>query len=93
MTEQAPILTVVIPLIAAFLCPVLGMWRKGLCYVWTIGALLSSFLFSVVTLMTVLEKGTIHYRLGGWPPPFGIEYVVDHLNAMMLVIMYDPEAG
>jgi multicomponent Na+:H+ antiporter subunit D len=34
-----------------------------------------------------LEKGTIHYSLGGWPPPFGIEYVVDHLNAMMLVLI------
>lgn len=34
-----------------------------------------------------MRSGTIHYRLGGWPPPFGIEYVVDHLNAMMLVIV------
>ena len=87
MTGQAPILTVVIPLLAAFLCPVLGLWRKGLCYAWTIGALLSSLLFSLETLMTVLEEGTIHYSLGGWSPPFGIEYVVDHLSAMMLVLI------
>jgi multicomponent Na+:H+ antiporter subunit D len=38
-------------------------------------------------LFAVIESGTIHYRLGGWAPPFGIEYVVDHLNAMMLVIV------
>jgi multicomponent Na+:H+ antiporter subunit D len=35
--------------------------------------------------MQVLETGTISYRLGGWPPPFGIEYVVDHLNGLVLV--------
>jgi multicomponent Na+:H+ antiporter subunit D len=34
-----------------------------------------------------MESGTIHYRLGNWAPPFGIEYVVDHLNAMMLVLI------
>jgi multicomponent Na+:H+ antiporter subunit D len=34
-----------------------------------------------------MESGTIHYRLGSWAPPFGIEYVVDHLNAMMLVLI------
>jgi len=44
-------------------------------------------LASINTLLTVIANGTIHYRLGGWAPPFGIEYVVDHLNAMMLVIV------
>jgi multicomponent Na+:H+ antiporter subunit D len=38
-------------------------------------------------LNTVLKNGTIHYRLGGWPPPWGIEYVVDHLSAFILVIL------
>jgi len=31
--------------------------------------------------------GTIHYWLGGWRPPWGIEYVVDALNAFVLVVI------
>ena len=87
MIAQAPILIVVIPLIFAALCPLIGLWRKSLCYFWVIIALLVCALASIDTLFAVLGSGTIHYRLAGWPPPFGIEYVVDHLNAMMLIIV------
>jgi len=87
MLAQAPILVVVIPLISAFLCPLIGLWRKTLCYYWTVLALLLCALASLDILFAVMRDGTIHYRLGGWPPPFGIEYVVDHLNAMMLVVV------
>ena len=87
MTTQIPILILVIPLISSFFCPLIGLWRKGLCYFWAIVALALCALVSINTLLTVMETGTIHYRLGGWAPPFGIEYVVDHLNAMMLVIV------
>lgn len=82
-----PILVVVIPLIAAFLCPLIGLWRRGLCYFWVVLALSLSAIASVDTLLAVIGGGTIHYYLGSWIPPFGIEYVVDHLNAMMLVII------
>ena len=85
MASQAPILIVVIPLIAAFLCPLIGLWRRGLCYFWMVAALFVCTIASIETLYAVIAGGTIHYRLGGWPPPFGIEYVVDHLNAMMLI--------
>ena len=87
MAAQAPILIVVIPLISAFLTPLIGLWKKALCYFWALVALSLCVLASIDTLFAVIRSGTIHYRLGDWPPPFGIEYVVDHLNAMMLVII------
>ncbi len=87
MIAQIPILIVVIPLISSVLCPLIGLWRKGACYFWTVFSVSLCALASVDTLMTVIKSGTIHYRLGGWAPPFGIEYVVDHLNAMMLVVV------
>jgi multicomponent Na+:H+ antiporter subunit D len=87
MIAQIPILIVVIPLISSLLCPLIGLWRKGLCYFWVVFVLALSALASMSTLLRVIESGTIHYRLGGWAPPFGIEYVVDQLNAMMLVIV------
>ncbi|NVM21638.1 MAG: monovalent cation/H+ antiporter subunit D family protein [Desulfobacterales bacterium] len=87
MTGQLPMLIVVIPLISAFLCPLIGLWRKDACYYWLILALSACAVGSIDTLVTVIYGGTIHYHLGGWAPPFGIEYVVDHLNGMMLVII------
>ena len=87
MITQAPILIVVIPLLAAFFCPLIGLWRRGLCYFWVIIALLLCVLASIDTLFAVIGSGTIHYHLGGWLPPFGIEYVIDHLNAMMLIVV------
>ena len=38
-------------------------------------------------LNQVFTRGTIHYRLGGWAPPWGIEYVIDAFNAYVLVIV------
>jgi multicomponent Na+:H+ antiporter subunit D len=87
MITQSPVLVVVIPLIAAFLTFLLGWWKKGLCYPIVLFALVLSFLSSFQTLYTVITSGPISYRLGSWPPPWGIEYVVDHLNGFVLVIV------
>jgi multicomponent Na+:H+ antiporter subunit D len=87
MAAQYPIFIVVIPLICSFLCPVIGWWKKRGCYFWSVFTLLLCAIASINTLLAVMESGTIHYRLGSWAPPFGIEYVVDHLNAMMLVVV------
>ncbi|MBW2318184.1 MAG: monovalent cation/H+ antiporter subunit D family protein [Deltaproteobacteria bacterium] len=87
MIAQIPVLIVVIPLISCFFCPLIGLWRKKGCYFWTVISLSLCAVVSINTLFAVMENGTIHYRLGGWAPPFGIEYVIDHLNAMMLVLV------
>ncbi len=87
MIDQIPILIVVIPLIFAFITPLLGLLRKNLCYPWAILALSLSTLCSVLTLFSVLNDGVIHYHLGNWAPPLGIEYVIDHLNAIILVMV------
>ncbi len=87
MSVETPILIIVIPLISAVLTPLMGLWKKVLSYICAITALSLCTLASVNTLYRVLTDGSIHYRLGSWPPPFGIELVVDHLNGMMLVIV------
>lgn len=87
MISQSPVLVVVIPLIFSFLNLLFGWFRRGLCYPITLVALSLSFLASLHTLNIVITSGTIHYYLGGWNPPWGIEYVVDHLNAFVLVIV------
>jgi multicomponent Na+:H+ antiporter subunit D len=87
MMEQAPVLIVVIPLMCAILSPLVGWMKKEYCYPWVILTLAASTVCAVITLNTVIHTGVIHYYLGGWLPPWGIEYVVDHLNAMMLVLI------
>ena len=37
--------------------------------------------------LQVADSGTISYAIGSWPPPWGIEYRVDALNAFMLVLV------
>lgn len=49
--------------------------------------LAASAVCAVITLGRVIKEGVIHYYLGNWSPPWGIEYVIDHLNAMMLVLV------
>jgi hypothetical protein len=38
-------------------------------------------------LYRVQTRGTLRYWLGGWQPPWGIEYVIDGLNAYVLVVV------
>ena len=87
MTNQAPILIIVIPLIAALITPLIGRINNRLCFFWVFSALAVSGAFSVITFYQVLTGGVIHYSLGNWSPPWGIEFVVDYLNGMMLILV------
>jgi multicomponent Na+:H+ antiporter subunit D len=42
---------------------------------------------SAAMLWQVLTDGPISYALGGWEPPWGIEYRVDALNAFVLMLI------
>jgi len=87
MIQHAPVLIIIIPLLAALMNLIVGLWRKRLCYLFTVAALGTCVFLSVAILDIVAGHGTITYKLGGWPPPWGIAYVIDHLNAFMLVIV------
>ena len=87
MTDQFPVLIIIIPLLSAVITPVLGWWKENLCYPWVILSLALCLLCSIFVLDRVIDTGVIHYYLGNWLPPWGIEYVIDHLNALMLVII------
>jgi len=87
MSLQLPVIIVVCPLVISFLIFLSGWWSKRAGYPLAIGALLICLGSSLVILKTVIEQGTIRYWLGGWRPPWGIEYRVDHFNAFMLVLV------
>ncbi|MEQ8397073.1 monovalent cation/H+ antiporter subunit D family protein [Thalassobaculum sp.] len=80
-----PALQVVVPLLAAPICFLLR--RGSVC--WGFATLVSwaAFAMSLMLLEAVLTDGTIRYAMGGWIAPWGIEYVVDATNAIVLVIV------
>ncbi len=86
-SEQLPILLVITPLLFTLAVSIAGWFNRKICYPITIITLSASLYISVALLLQVVKNGEIHYHLGGWQPPFGIEYVVDHLNALVLVVI------
>jgi multicomponent Na+:H+ antiporter subunit D len=85
--EHFPVLIVAISLFSAITILVVGWINKKTSPFISITTVLAQFVASLLILNHVLTKGPIHYWLGGWKPPWGIEYVVDVLNAYILVIL------
>lgn len=84
LADQLPILQIVLPLIAAPFCALVGGYRA-----WAVAFAASIVSFSIATALffSVLDGAVISYHLGGWAPPIGIEYRVDILNAFVLLIV------
>lgn len=85
ISTHLPVLQVVIPLLAAPACVVIRhaavTWLMALVVSWI------SLVISVALLHQAFTTGAISYELGGWAAPLGIEYKVDVLNALVLVII------
>ncbi|MGI9414730.1 MAG: proton-conducting transporter membrane subunit, partial [Hyphomicrobiales bacterium] len=85
MREQLPALQVVIPLLGAVFCALL---RRGpICWAIALGVSWTLAVVSVLLLLQVLDSGPISYAMGGWAPPWGIEYRVDALSGFLLVLI------
>jgi multicomponent Na+:H+ antiporter subunit D len=80
-----PILQVIVPLMAAPACLILR--RPQLVWMFTLLASTIAFIISILLLQQVIQTGTISYELGGWSPPWGIEYRIDKLNAFIALII------
>lgn len=85
MIEQLTILLVVIPLICA---PITALLKNHLIS-WLITLLVSvvCFILSFIILYDVSDGTHVIYELGGWRPPWGIEYKIDSLNAFIALIV------
>ena len=82
-----PVLIVAAPLITAFVLPVLGWWKRAAVFPLTLGALVFTFGAAIAAAREVLANGPVQYFMGGWAPPWGIEYRIDHLGALMLLLI------
>jgi multicomponent Na+:H+ antiporter subunit D len=82
-----PILLLLPLLFGAVLAVLAGLWRAAAAQVVAVVTTSLALVASVVGLVTVVSDGPISYELGGWPPPIGIEYVLDPLSAYLAVII------
>ncbi len=85
--EQLPILIPVPLLVFSFIALLLGLWHKKLSFYTAVVGILIALIASILALIKVVKDGPLHYRLGGWAPPIGIEYVIDHLSAVMALLI------
>jgi multicomponent Na+:H+ antiporter subunit D len=85
LSGQLPVLQVVVPLIAAPVCVLIHDARR----VWWLAFVVSSICLaiSIGLLSQVSEGQVVSYFLGAWAAPWGIEYRVDALNALLLVLV------
>ena len=80
-----PILQVILPLfgaiVAAFLRRAKTAFALALAVSWVLPVIAGLMLWQV------LRSGPISYHLGGWEPPWGIEYRIDVLNGFVLLLV------
>lgn len=87
MAQQFPALIIVIPLLAAVLTPLIGAINRRFCYPWLVLIIGLTGYLALAIVGQVITSGPISYRMGGWEPPWGIEYKIDQLSALMMVLI------
>jgi len=83
--DQLPALQVVVPMLGAVLVTFIRnsaiAYALSLIVAWTMPAI------SFLLLHRALAEGPISYAMGGWTPPYGIEYRVDAVSGFLLVLI------
>lgn len=88
MIQQAPVFIVLLPLTAALFCMLVSKFSKRLGSLMVLAAIAGAFFSALSVLCQTLAAGKpVHYWMGGWAPPLGIEFVLDPLNALLAVII------
>jgi multicomponent Na+:H+ antiporter subunit D len=85
MQTHISLLLVVLPLIFAPVTAILPRGRLP----WLASLIVTSIcaVLAAMQLLAVADGSIISYELGGWAPPWGIEYRIDALNAFMALIV------
>jgi multicomponent Na+:H+ antiporter subunit D len=97
-----PLLIPMVLLTAAVLAVIADYWRPLAARVVAVVGVVAATALAVVGLVVTVTGGTLRHDVGGWPPPIGIELVLDPLSAFMAVVIgvigvavvvYPTEAG
>jgi multicomponent Na+:H+ antiporter subunit D len=97
-----PILVVLTLLTGAVVATLAGLWRAVAAQVVAVVTMAIGLVLAVTGLVVTLREGPLRHDIGGWPPPVGIEYVLDPLSGFitsvvafigLLVAIYPVRAG
>ncbi|MFN7087038.1 MAG: monovalent cation/H+ antiporter subunit D family protein [Burkholderiales bacterium] len=68
--------------------PLMVLLRRG-APAWLLAVIVSGtgLFISLSLLAQVADGSVISYAIGSWPPPWGIEYRIDRVNAFLLVLV------
>jgi multicomponent Na+:H+ antiporter subunit D len=85
IAPHLPVLQVVLPLLAA---PIMVLIRSGR-MAWALATVVSwaALGIALALLAQVADGSIISYAIGSWPPPWGIEYRIDSVNAFLLTLV------
>lgn len=87
MTQHLPVLLIIIPLLSALIVSAMGWIDRRWCFPLAVAALAGALATSIGLLAQVMAAGPVVYKMAGWRPPIGITYVIDYLNAPVLVVI------
>lgn len=85
LSDNLPVILVLLPLMLAPVCAVLQ--SRSIAWLVTLVATILCFAISITLLGAVYGHGILHYPMGGWSAPFGIEYRIDYLTSYFLVLI------
>jgi len=87
LVEQFPVIIIGLSMFLAYTMLLTGYLNRRLPFFMSLAMNSFFLILSLFILNHVLTVGPIRYWQGGWRPPWGIEYVVDAMNAYLLVIV------
>lgn len=85
--RHLPVLIVLLPLVAAQLCLLVSKLSYKAGRYTVLASTAGSLVLSVMLLKQVICEGPIHYYFGNYVVPLGIEFYIDTVNALLLILI------
>ncbi len=85
LSAHLPALQVIVPLLAAPLCFLLR--RPSLAWPFAFVVTLCTFAAAIALFNQTADGTVLSYHMGGWEPPWGIEYRIDRLSSLVLLLV------
>jgi multicomponent Na+:H+ antiporter subunit D len=83
--NNLPILIVIVPLMMSLF--VVLVTNNHLSFLLTLTTTFITFLIALFLYQEVQKYSSISYALGNWLPPLGIEYIIDHVSIIPIIII------
>jgi multicomponent Na+:H+ antiporter subunit D len=83
--SQSIALIVVVPMLGAAVAALLPAGRGP----WLLATAVSWYMLAAAAVLAgqAMDLGVLSYAMGGWEPPYGVEYRVDPANALLALLV------